>query len=375
MTKSNQSTQTAQSPLISIITIVYNDIAHIIDTMDSVVGQDYPHIEYIIIDGASSDGTREKIMEYIASCAKVDSRGNYSAAAEHIDCHAANAARKDSIKVDSSDNAPNLSLQAAAPAVARQSTKTKGANKDSKSGFYATHLEATHREKNLTFKFLSEQDSGIYDAMNKGIELATGQWCNFMNCGDRFYSPNTLKEFFAHFLQSTQYALQTQPHAAQVAPQPTPQPTPQILYGDAQLIYDEAHSKILYASTKPHKYHHHFIHQSAFIATPLMRAYRYDTGFKIAGDTDFFAKAYNNGARFHYVPLVVASFSLEGISSHLSWQMFKEDCQIGYKYNRLFPLLHALKYLFWIIPRVCIRELIPARFRSQARILLGKKTS
>lgn len=318
MTKSDQSTQTVQSPLISIITIVYNDIAHIVETMDSVVGQDYPHIEYIIIDGASSDGTKEKILEYIASRAKVDSQAD-----------------------------------------PKKTESLKHAEQNSK-----IFLTATHREKNLTFKLLSEKDSGIYDAMNKGIELATGQWCNFMNCGDRFHSPNTLKEFFTHFLQS-----------AQVSSQTTPQILPQILYGDSQLIYDDTHSKILYASTKPHKYHHHFIHQSAFIATPLMQAYRYDTGFKIAGDTDFFAKAYNNGARFQYIPLVVASFSLEGISSHLSWQMFKEDCQIGYKYNRLFPIMHSLKYLFWIIPRVCIRELIPARFRSQARILLGKKTS
>lgn len=308
----------AQSPLISVITIVYNDIAHIIETMDSVIAQDYPQLEYIIIDGASSDGTKEAIMRHIQACAKVDSRGKGVA-------------------------------------------KTTNTHNE-KSGFY---LEATHKEKNLTFKFLSQKDSGIYEAMNKGTDLATGQWCNFMNCGDRFYSPNALKEFFAYFShQSTQGALQTQL-----------QITPQILYGDSQLIYDDTHSKILYASTKSHKYRHHFIHQSAFIATPLMQAYRYDTSFKIAGDTDFFAKAYNNGVSFYHIPLVVSSFSLEGVSSHLSWQMFKEDCQIGYKYNRLFPLLHTLKYLFWIIPRVCIRELIPARFRSQARILLGKKTS
>lgn len=312
----------AQLPLISVVTIVYNDIAHIIDTMDSVVGQDYPHIQYIIIDGASSDGTREKILEYIASRAKVDSQAN-----------------------------------------SKKTESLKHTEQNSK-----IFLTAIHREKNLTFKLLSEKDSGIYDAMNKGIDLATGQWCSFMNCGDRFHSPNTLKEFFTHFLQSAQVS-------SQAAPQAAPQILPQILYGDAQLIYDDTHSKILYASTKPHKYHHHFIHQSAFIATPLMQAYRYDTGFKIAGDTDFFAKAYNNGARFQYVPLVVASFSLEGVSSHLSWQMFKEDCQIGYKYNRLFPIMHTLKYLFWIIPRVCIRNAIPARFRSQARILLGKKTS
>ena len=331
-------------PPISIITITCNGIAEITETMDSVVGQDYPHIQYIIIDGASNDGTREKIIEYIASCADIDSRNNGDS-------------KETAFSKETSADSEQY------PLFAKENTQAQS----------RIYLEATHREKNFTFKFLSECDSGIYDAMNKGIDLATGQWCNFMNCGDRFYSPNTLKEFFTHFLQSAQDAPQTQPHTAQE--QAAPQTTPQILYGDAQLIYDEAHSKILYASTKPHKYKHHFIHQSALIATPLMRAYRYDTGFKIAGDTDFFAKAYNNGARFQHIPVVVSNFSLEGVSSKLSWQMFKEDCQIGYKYNRLFPIMHTLKYLFWIIPRVCIRNAIPARFRSQARILLGKKTS
>ncbi|BDB63833.1 hypothetical protein T36_0277 [Helicobacter cinaedi] len=133
-----------QLPLISVITVVYNDITHIVETLDSVTAQDYPQIEYIIIDGASNDGTREKIMEYIVSNAVVDSRENT----------------------------------------------------ESQSRIYLT---ATHREKNFTFKFLSEADSGIYDAMNKGIDLATGEWCNFMNCGDRFYSSNTILELFTRF--------------------------------------------------------------------------------------------------------------------------------------------------------------------------------
>ncbi|STP08907.1 glycosyltransferase family 2 protein [Helicobacter cinaedi] len=297
-----------QFPLISVVTVVYNDIAHIVETMDSVVGQDYPHIEYIIIDGASSDGTREKIMEYIISNAVIDSKK----------CEEQNG---------------------------------------------RIYLTATHREKNLRFKFLSEADSGIYDAMNKGIDLATGEWCNFMNCGDRFYNSHTILELFTRFFVM---------HGGGAAHHNF---ATFIIYGDTQIIYDDTHSKILYASTKPHKYHHNFIHQSSFIATPLMQKYRYDTGFKIAGDSDFFAKAYNNGANFIYIPLTVSSFNVEGISSSLSWQMFKEDCQIGYKYNCLFPIFHALKYMFWVIPRVCIRNAIPANFRNQARILLGKKTN
>lgn len=297
-----------QLPLISVITVVYNDIAHIVETLDSVTAQDYPQIEYIIIDGASSDGTREKIMEYIASCANTDSK-KYEEQNGRI------------------------------------------------------YLEATHREKNLLFKFLSEADSGIYDAMNKGIDLATGEWCNFMNCGDRFYSPNTILELFTRFFVMCGGGAAHHNFANF------------IIYGDTQIIYDKEHSKILYASTKSHKYHHRFIHQSAFIATSLMQSYHYDTSFKIAGDTDFFTRAYNGGAMFLHIPLVISSFNVDGVSSSLSWQMFKEDCQIGHKYNCLFPIFHALKYIFWVIPRVCIRNAIPANFRNQARILLGKKTN
>lgn len=296
------------TPLISVVTIVYNDIAHIAQTMDSVVMQSYENLEYIIIDGNSNDGTKERILGYIKDCAEI---------------------------------------------TLEESNTAKSSPR-----FYT---QATHTtKKHLTFKFLSEKDSGIYDAMNKGIELATGQWCNFMNCGDRFYDSHTILELFTRF-----FAMCDGANHSDFATF--------IIYGDTQICYDENHSKILHSKTTNHKYRHHFTHQSAFIASALMKTYHYDTRFKIAGDTDFFAKAYNKGAKFVHIPLIVSSFNVEGISSSLSWQMFKEDCQIGYKYNRLFPLSHTLYYLFYVIPRVCVRNAIPKQFQNKARVLLGKK--
>lgn len=133
-------------PPVSIVTIVYNDISHILETMDSVINQDYPCIEYILIDGASTDGTKQAIESKITSLARIDRHE------EEAD---------------------------------------------------KSYLEATHTKKaNFRFKFLSQKDNGIYDAMNKGVDLATGEWCNFMNCGDRFYAQNSVRELFRQFLES-----------------------------------------------------------------------------------------------------------------------------------------------------------------------------
>ncbi len=104
----------SKQPLISVITICYNAAAGIERTIQSVLGQTYRNIEYIIIDGGSSDGTVDIIKKY-------EDRFEY---------------------------------------------------------------------------WVSEPDKGIYDAMNKGIKHAEGEWLNMMNAGDNFADKDVLKNIF-----------------------------------------------------------------------------------------------------------------------------------------------------------------------------------
>jgi len=101
-------------PSVTIVTVVFNDAKNIEKTILSVINQQYPKLEYIVIDGGSTDGTVDIIKKH----------------EQHI----------------------------------------------------------TH--------WISEKDNGIYDAMNKGIDLATGQWINFMNANDLFYSSKTIADVF-----------------------------------------------------------------------------------------------------------------------------------------------------------------------------------
>ncbi|MCW7466237.1 glycosyltransferase [Leptospira levettii] len=102
------------NPKLSIITIVLNNHSFLKHTIESVIKQSYSNIEYIVIDGGSTDGSVELIQSY--------------------------------------------------------GSKIK--------------------------TWISEKDSGIYNAINKGVSLATGEWLCILNAGDRLANENTITQLF-----------------------------------------------------------------------------------------------------------------------------------------------------------------------------------
>ncbi|GAB2524664.1 glycosyltransferase family 2 protein [Spirosoma aerophilum] len=109
-------------PTISIITITYNAERYLERTIQSIIAQKTTDFEYIVIDGASKDGTRAIINRY---------------------------------------------------------------------------------RKNIS-SWVSEADQGLYDAMNKGLHRATGEYVWFMNAGDEIYDPDTLPNLLARIQASSQ---------------------------------------------------------------------------------------------------------------------------------------------------------------------------
>lgn len=156
--------------------------------------------------------------------------------------------------------------------------------------------------KGVSFKYISESDSGIYNAMNKGIALASGQWMIFMNSGD-FYASSHIFEKIVPLCQSKY----------------------DIIYGDwmkldknGKTTYQKAKALKSFMTTIPTR------HQSFFIRSSLLKKRKYDEKYCICADYDWLLKAYLHQKSFVYVPMAICIFDMYGISHK---QIYKTYCE------------------------------------------------
>jgi glycosyltransferase involved in cell wall biosynthesis len=143
---------------------------------------------------------------------------------------------------------------------------------------------------------MSEKDSGIYNAMNKGLTLAKGEYVIFLNGGDYFYENDTLEKVFSYDLSSS------------------------FVYGN--ILVKSENGFIRKSGPKNFKYHTLYKmvppHQSTFIKKDLYLSIGFfDDSFKISGDRDFALRAIiKNKIIPQYIPVDIAVFDPEGISSN-----------------------------------------------------------
>ena len=165
------------------------------------------------------------------------------------------------------------------------------------------------QEKRIEVTYISEKDNGIYDAMNKGANLANGEYLTYMNADDLYYNENSVKDIIK-VLENT-FA--------------------DIVYGD--ICFVKPDDKYIEKSKQIESitYHLPFCPQAAFIRAKVQRELQFDTQFRISADYDFFLRAYLQGKKFQQVNQVVAFFNFGGASNENLINTYKEDVAVKVK--------------------------------------------
>ena len=196
---------------LSIITINYNNRDGLLNTIESVVCQTFRDFEWIVIDGGSTDGSKELIEEY----------------SEHFSY------------------------------------------------------------------WVSEPDKGIYNAMNKGIKVAKGEYLQFLNSGDSLYNSQSLARCFSRAINCD------------------------ILYGDLVLTDGKSTTSLKYPDNISLKffYDRTLCHNSTFIKRILLQKEPYNENFRIVSDWEFFLKQALQNKTFYHINEKIIVFDTNGISS------------------------------------------------------------
>ncbi len=210
-------------PLISIITVVRNGEKYLEQTIQSVLNQTYKNIEYIIIDGSSTDGTLDIIRKY-------GDRGAY---------------------------------------------------------------------------WMSQPDEGIYDAMNKGSIIASGDYALYLNAGDYLYREDSIEQVIRLGLNGNEQPILI---------------AGQIIYAEKDKLFPDW----VYPSTESQIYKYNPPHQATLIGSSIYKQVFYNQLFKISGDYDFWETLrQKNLFQVKYVDSIISVFRLGGVSNNGKQEFLK----------------------------------------------------
>ncbi|MDX6021767.1 colanic acid biosynthesis glycosyltransferase WcaE [Scandinavium sp. V105_16] len=164
----------------------------------------------------------------------------------------------------------------------------------------AEFLQNLNGEYNL--RYLSEKDKGIYDAMNKGIEMSRGKFAIFLNSGDIFHED-----------------------IAQCVRQLNGQTDDAMVIGDAMLDFGDGHK--IRRSAKPGWYIYHSLpasHQAIFFPLTGLQRYPYDLQYRVSSDYALAAKMYKEGYAFKRIKGLVSEFSMGGVSTSNNLELCRD---------------------------------------------------
>jgi len=167
--------------------------------------------------------------------------------------------------------------------------------------------------KGVRFVYNREPDKGIYDAMNKAVASAEGEYVNFMNAGDCFYSDDVLLK--VDKIISDTY------------------PEPSIVYGDCA-VYEYGRFYRFPKSLSNIDESMPFSHQSVFAKRELLRDHPFNTAYRYSADYDFLLTAADLGVKFTDAGIVVCISTADGTSSINYHDTLMESVTIRKAHNR-----------------------------------------
>ena len=174
---------------------------------------------------------------------------------------------------------------------------------------------ATQRGRITTV--VSEPDGGVYDAMNKGVAAAHGDWVLFLGADDRLVSDMVLSEVL-NWAKKTEAG---------------------VMAGEA--AYDDGRIYKLRSRVNPLA--RNFVHhQAAFYRRSLFAENGgFDPALGVMADYEFNVRLWKNRVRFKPIPLRIAACSVGGLSDSGRWRGYREEMTVRHRY---FPLARCL---FW----------------------------
>jgi len=199
--------------------------------------------------------------------------------------------------------------------------------------------------------WVSEADRGIYDAMNKGIVLASGDWIYFLNAGDFFYEDSVIQLVFSSRIDKGTG----------------------IIYGDAMKLFPK--DRVVWSESRELstiKCDPPFMHQCVFTKRHLAVHNLFDTEYRICADYDFFYKMYIKNIRFQKLNQTISYYDMNGISSNFI-STYKEIRAIQQKYsNGKAPCITRTR-LFVIAWKELVKKLLPQQWVDDIRIGLARR--
>lgn len=173
----------------------------------------------------------------------------------------------------------------------------------------------SHRDRLAVL--ISEPDAGVYDAMNKAVAAASGEWILFLGADDRLVGDTLLSEVLPT-LQSTEAG---------------------VAAGEA--AYDDG--RIYQLASHVHPLVRNFVHhQSTFYRRALFDDFgRFDLSFTVAADYELNLRLWKSHVRFKPLPLRIAACAVGGLSDGGRWRVYAEEIRVRHRYA------HPWKCWFW----------------------------